>query len=525
MLISILKKIFSISIIKLIVLFPLFEYSYADQISKSKTFKIDKSYLNPNPAFKDYILNSGDTISIRFKNKQQFFNSKRNNNNLSKDLSYFDSNLNNSNYVLDTGDSLIFNFVKTPELNGEYKIDQNGELILPLIKNIYVRGLKFGKFKVLLKEKMKDFLIDPEYDLRISKYKLVPGGKFKIDGRGEILLPPLPNDFEERSRKAYVRGLTINELEQLLEERYEEYFMEPQIFIDIVKFRKVKVNINGEIRVPGFYSFETFQRESKEQNINNSTQFTNPIEVTNQPKVRVIEGNNTNLNNLQTRVTPIKFNRATEDIFRTRLSKVILRSGGLTSYSDISNIKIVRKVSLTSGEKEKVIFTDLTSYLYNTEIQSTKRNYENQNIPIMDGDVIFIPKLQERNEDIVPSSILAGLSPKFISVNVSGNIETSGSVNVPLEASMSDAIDLAGPQKVLSGDIYLIRYKKDGTIIRKKVKYSRNAYPGTKRNPFLLEGDFITVRRSRFYTATETINQVTRPLSGIYLFKKLIDDF
>ena len=66
---------------------------------------------------------------------------------------------------------------------------------------------------------MKDFLIDPEYDLRISKYKLIPGGKFKIDGRGEILLPPLPNDFEENSRKAYVRGLTINELEQLLEEK------------------------------------------------------------------------------------------------------------------------------------------------------------------------------------------------------------------------------------------------------------------------------------------------------------------
>ena len=525
MLISCLKKIINYTLLNLLIVIPTFEYANAKTNLKSNNLGLDKSYLDPNKTFKDYILNSGDVINIRFKNKQQFFNSKRNNNNLSKDLSYFDSTLNNSNYVLDTGDALIFNFVKTPELNGEYKIDQNGELILPLIKNIYVRGLKFGKFKVLLKEKMKDFLIDPEYDLRISKYKLIPGGKFKIDGRGEILLPPLPNDFEENSRKAYVRGLTINELEQLLEERYEEYFMEPQIFIDIVKFRKVKVNINGEIRVPGFYSFETFQRESQEQNINNSTQLTNPIEVTNQPKVTVIEGNNTNLNNLQTRATPIKFNRATEDIFRTRLSEVILRSGGLTSYSDVSNIKIVRKVPITSGEKEKVILTDLTAYLYGTEIQSTKRDFENPNIPIMDGDVIFIPKLKERNVDIVPSSILAGLSPKFISVNVSGNIESGGAVNVPLEASMSDALDISGPQKILSGDIYLIRYNRDGTITRKKVKYSRNAYPGTKRNPFLLEGDLITIRRSRFYNVSETINQVARPLSGIYIFKNLIDDF
>ena len=40
--------------------------------------------------------------------------------------------------------------------------------------------------------------------------------------------------------------------------RYEEYFMEPQIFIDIVKFRKVKVNINGEIRVPVFILLKLF---------------------------------------------------------------------------------------------------------------------------------------------------------------------------------------------------------------------------------------------------------------------------
>ena len=52
-------------------------------------------------------------------------------------------------------------------------------------------------------------------------------------------------------------------------------------------------------------------------------------------------------------------------------------------------------------------------------------------------------------------------SPKFISVNLFGRVENPGVIKLPLEASLSDAIDLSGPIKPLSGKIVLIRYNKD----------------------------------------------------------------
>ena len=123
---------------------------------------------------------------------------------------------------------------------------------------------------------------------------------------------------------------------------------------------------------------------------------------------------------------------------------------------------------------------------------------------------------------------MAGLSPKFISVNVSGNIESVGAVNVPLEASMSDALDISGPQKILSGDIYLIKSNRDGTITEKKgLNILVMLIRICKRNPFLLEGFFfffnlVTIRRSRFlYNVSETINQVARPLSKEVIFLKI----
>ena len=50
-------------------------------------------------------------------------------------------------------------------------------------------------------------------------------GLFTIDEKGEI--------FFERIKYTYVRGLTIKELTHLLEKRYEEFLIKPNIYIYI----------------------------------------------------------------------------------------------------------------------------------------------------------------------------------------------------------------------------------------------------------------------------------------------------
>ena len=125
----------------------------------------------------------------------------------------------------------------------------------------------------------------------------------------------------------------------------------------------------------------------------------------------------------------------------------------------------------------------------------------------------------------VPKSTLSGLTPRFIEVNIFGRIENSGTITLPLESTLSDAMDITGPIKPLSGKVVLVRYFNDGTSLKKKISYSSRAPRGSNRNPYIKEGDFITVTNSLFGRSTEVIKEFTAPFVGIYSTKKLIEDF
>ena len=63
-------------------------------------------------------------------------------------------------------------------------------------------------------------------------------------------------------------------------------------------------------------------------------------------------------------------------------------------------------------------------------------------IRIFNGDSLFFPKLSKSDPSQIPKSILSGIFPKFISVNLFGRVETPVVFKLPLEATLSDAIDI-----------------------------------------------------------------------------------
>ena len=138
---------------------------------------------------------------------------------------------------------------------------------------------------------------------------------------------------------------------------------------------------------------------------------------------------------------------------------------------------------------------------------------------------MFFPKLSKNEPNQIPKSVLVGISPRFISVNLFGRVETPGVVKLPLEAVLSDAIDLSGPIKPLSGKIVLIRYENDGTVIKKNIAYSSGAKRGSKRNPYLKEDDLISVKNSFFGKTTGVLKEITAPFIGIYSTQQLIEGF
>ena len=55
-----------------------------------------------------------------------------------------------------------------------------------------------------------------------------------------------------------MRGLTTSELKNLLEKRYAEFLIEPDIKVNIVVFKSIRVLVKGEVRNPGFYKFPAY---------------------------------------------------------------------------------------------------------------------------------------------------------------------------------------------------------------------------------------------------------------------------
>ena len=71
----------------------------------------------------------------------------------------------------------------------------------------------------------------------------------------------------------------------------------------------------------------------------------------------------------------------------------------------------------------------------------------------------------------------------------------------------------------------MIRYNKDGTILKKNISYSSRAKRGSRRNPFVKEGDLISVKNSLLGKTTGVIREFTAPFVGIYSTKEVIESF
>ncbi len=326
-------------------------------------------------------------------------------------------------------------------------------------------------------------------------------GIFEVNPEGEVYLP--------RLYETYVRGLTISELKTLLEQRYAEFLIDPKIKVKIVVFKGIRILLKGELRNPGFYKFpayqpslyQTFDKDvaylgSSSEQSNEGFEIAKDFESINQSSENII------------------VKRSNEKI--TTISDAILKAGGITSSTDLSRIEIIRDVPIAKGGGKKRAFINFNSYINKSDLT--------KDIRLFDGDTLFFPKLDKNNKEQIPQSILSGISPKFISVSIFGRVDNPGPVLVPLEATLSDLIDLTGPIKPLSGKVVLIRYEKNGEVYKQNISYSARASRGSKGNPFLKEGDLISVKDSFLGKTTGIIQEVSLPFIGIYTARDLFFD-
>ena len=157
-------------------------------------------------------------------------------------------------------------------------------------------------------------------------------------------------------KRVFVNGLSLTELNDVLNKAYLEFIRYPSVEVNVLGYRPIKVLVEGEVANPGL----------KTMSGSLSLQQNNQFDIN--PKVR--------------RSTDIQINRFTDrsginNYFPT-VFDAIRQSGGITKYSDLSQIQIIRKESASAGSGlitttlnfENVLLNDIAKYKnYDSDIK------------------------------------------------------------------------------------------------------------------------------------------------------------
>ena len=339
-----------------------------------------------------------------------------------------------------------------------------------LLKIIIFIFLNISIFPIYPKDKLPTFgCTNENNDLWDSDYLLGPGdkiyinffgykelsGEFLILNNGKISLP-LVGD-------ASVSGLDTKRATELLENLYKKELLSSKLDLKVEKSRPINISIIGEVKNPGSYKFT--RRESKKD------QITIIQEISANPKL----------------VDAIEY------------------AGGLTKDSNLGNICLKRKFLINSKNIYQTKKINLISLLQNGE--------QENNPYLQDEDVVYIGKLEKNNSRFQNNNFLTS---RFIYVNVLGEVNNPGLVEVKNNISVLDAISAAGGIKSFTSSGYgkLIRVEDDGSNFREtfKIDYENNKNLKAIK---LKDGDTIFISKNAFSKGATAIGNISNPIINI----------
>ena len=349
--------------------------------------------------------------------------------------------------------------------------------------------------------KKEDYLLGSGDVLLIRLSKSIPELEeiFTIDGNGLINLPEI--------KKIYVKGLTINELEKVLNIKYKNILKNPDIEVLILDYRPINVYLLGEVEEPGMYSF--LGSSGNKFNYSDSN-FSNRDSISGVDQIK-----SESINSTRTIKDKLQLKAGYSRSYFPTIFDLLRKAGGVTNYSDLTNVKVIRNESQTNGGGKKQAYINFLDVIEKGDFS--------RNLRIYDNDTIIISKSETEILGQLSKAVKSNLNPKYIRVFVSGRISSPGVISVPKSSTLVDAIEIAGGTKVIRGKTTFIRYKTDGSLDKRLVS-PRRGKRGSHNNPYLKSGDIIRIGKGPLGTVTEVLTEVTAPLAGAYTLYSITDD-
>ncbi len=260
-----------------------------------------------------------------------------------------------------------------------------------------------------------------------------------------------------------VQNMTLEQAANTLAQRYARYIDDPLITVTLLAPRPMRIGIIGQVNRPGIYT------------VNPATGATSQKQT---------------------------------------VSTAIQAAGGITQLANVRAIEVRRPTP--SGEQS--ITVDLWRFLQAGDIS--------QDIALQDGDTVVIPQADAIDPAESAQIAAANFSPATINVNVVGEVMRPGTLTLPPNVSLNQAIMAAGGfnrQRARQSEVSLIRLNPDGTVTKRNVDIDFAASLNDETNPPLRSNDIIVVGRSSLASTSDFLNTLLSPLNGVFSIFRVFD--
>ncbi len=194
------------------------------------------------------------------------------------------------------------------------------------------------------------------------------------------------------------------------------------------------------------------------------------------------------------------------------LTEIIRESGGITEQADVRRVQVIRP---TPTGEPMVLESNLWDLIQSGDL--------GQDIRLRDGDRVIVSMATTSPEESLRIAT-SNFSPDNILVQVAGEVPRGGEIELPVNASLNQAILAAGGldnPRARSYAVELVRLNRDGTVLRQTYAVDLAAPPNEETNPILRADDVVIVRRNVISRTTDWLNVLVAPFVGLSTFFRL----
>ena len=283
-------------------------------------------------------------------------------------------------------------------------------------------------------------------------------GPLEVLNDGSVALPLVGS--------VVLSGLTLQQASNWARQLLADQLLRPELQLQVVRPRPIRVSVVGAVERPGLYSLTTTE------------------------SVQTEGGPTTSISGLPTVVD------------------VIQKAGGITQQANLREVQLQRRLPGTPVRFKRARLNLLDLVL---------EGDQQQNPYLFDGDTIKIERAEE-----VPAEAIAlasvNLSPKVIEVNVIGEVNSPGRLELMANTPLVQAILASGGLKdwrANGGNVELVRINRNGTATLKRFRFDMSQGASNQTNPPLRQGDTVRVGRSLLAKGSDAIGAVSEPVSGL----------